>query len=115
MRVEFRLLRGDCRVDIAQFITGFAQQLHGTTKQDFTVDVFVFARMVGEVITDIAHIGRAEQGVADGMDQHVGITVPQQSRAVLDTYAAEPQLTPFGQSMYVISESDTHSFQTIAG
>ena len=71
--------------------------------------------MVGEVITDIAHIGRAEQGVTDGVNQHVGIAVSQQSCAVFDTYATEPQFAPFGQRVYIISESDTHSFQTIAG
>ena len=71
--------------------------------------------MVGEVITDVAHVCRAKQRVTDGVNQYVGIAVPQQSYAVFDTYAAESQLAPFGQRMYVISKSDTHSFQMIAG
>ena len=44
--------------------------------------------------TYIAHICRAEQGIADSVDEYVGITMTEQSERMLNLYATQPQVTP---------------------
>jgi hypothetical protein len=47
------------------------------------------------VVTDVAHVGSPEQGIADGVDKHVGIAVAQQAFLMFYLYAAYPQVTAF--------------------
>jgi hypothetical protein len=44
------------------------------------------------MITDVAHVGGAEEGVADGMDEYVCVGVTQQPEAVVNADSPEPQL-----------------------
>ena len=46
--------------------------------------------MYREVIADVAHVSRTEERVADGMDEHVGIAVSEQSLRMLNPDTAEP-------------------------
>jgi hypothetical protein len=60
------------------------------------------------MVTDVAHVGSAQQGVANGMDEHIGIAVAQQSLVVVEAYATQPQRTAFYQLVDVVSETYTY-------
>lgn len=81
---DFRTLCNDGGIDVADFITGFAHQLHGSRQQNLTVDVLELLTVIGKIKTDVAQSGSSEHGVADGMDQYVGITVAQQSQRMFN-------------------------------
>lgn len=60
------------------------------------------------MVTDVAHIGRPQQGITDGMYQHVGIAVSQQAFLVLQTDTTQPQLTAFHQLVDIEAETYTY-------
>ena len=51
--------------------------------------------VLGEVVADVAHVGCAQKGVADGMQQHVGIAMAQQSLTMLNLDATHPEVAAF--------------------
>ena len=57
----------------------FRNQIDGTGQQNLAVNILALACRLGEMITDIAHIGSAQQRIANGMNQDIGIRMPQQS------------------------------------
>ena len=57
------------------------------------------------MITDVAHICRAQQSIANGMYQHIGIRMPQQTFLMLQADASQPQFTSFHQAVYIITEA----------
>lgn len=56
------------------------------------------------MIAYVAHVGSTKQRVADGMDKHIGVTMPQQSETVGYLYSANPKLAAFNQAVDIISE-----------
>ena len=72
-------------------------------QQQFAVDAFVAGVGVGEVFADIAQGGCPQQGVADGVEQDVGVGVPQQPFGMGNLNASEPQFAAFDQLVYVVS------------
>ena len=68
--------------------------------------------VVGEVVTDVAHVGCPKQGIADGMNQHIGIAMPEQSQRMLEAYATQPQFASLYKLVDVIAETNTkfHDF-----
>lgn len=61
-----------------------------------------------EMIANVAHIGSAEQRVADGMYKHVGIAVAKQSHTVFYLYTSEPQFAALNESVYIKSKSGSN-------
>jgi hypothetical protein len=57
--------------------------------------------------SNIAQVGRSKQGVANGMDKHVGIGMPVQSHFVINFYSPKPQFSTFLQAMHVVSKTDS--------
>jgi hypothetical protein len=47
--------------------------------------------------TDIPQAERTKQGIANGMQQNVRVTVPHGSFVMRDVYSADPKITPFSQ------------------
>ena len=86
------------------------QQGNGPAQQHLAVDVFELGARVGEVVADVAQGGGAEQRVADGVDEDVGVAVAEQSRFVFQADAAEPQGAARHEPVHVESEaySDVH-------
>lgn len=105
---DFRTLCNDGGIDVADFITGFAHELHGSRQQNLTVDVLELLTVIGKIKTDVAQSGSSEHGVADGMDQYVGITVAQQSQRMFNPDASQPKRTIGHKTMDVISETGTY-------
>ena len=60
------------------------------------------------MIADIAHVGGTQQGIADGMDEHISIAVAQQAQFMVDADAAQPQVAVFHQLVNVVAESHTY-------
>ena len=55
---------------------------------------------------DVAQPGRTQQGVNDGVDQYIGIRVPQQARAVRHTDAPNDERTARHQGVAVPALTD---------
>ena len=55
-----------------------------------TADAFVLWVSIGKMLADVAQCGGAEEGVADGVEQNVGIAVANQAMGVRNFYAANP-------------------------
>ena len=68
---------------------------------------------------NIPHSGRTEDGICDGVQQHVSIGVTEQSLVVGNLYTTNDELAPLHQSMYVPAFANTkiHSYlrSTLAG
>lgn len=105
MRIEFGLFGAYGGVDIDHMITFFGNDTDGVAQDDFTVHVERGIRGVGEMITDVAHVGSAENGVADGVYEHICVAVPQQAQRMGYLDAAQPQVAAFNQLMDIIAHS----------
>jgi len=60
---------------------------------------------VGEVSADIAVSDSTQQGIAQRMDQHVSIRMPEQPARMRNLDPTNNQTTPLGQPMRVVSYS----------
>ena len=60
------------------------------------------------MVADVAETRGAEQGVADGVNEYVGVAVAEKSEGVVDVHAAYPQLAAEGKGVDIVSESDSH-------
>ena len=62
--------------------------------EPYLVDALTFteaeSRIIEEMKPYISHVGSAEHGIADGVYEHVGIAMPEQSLFMLDEYATHP-------------------------
>ena len=57
------------------------------------------------MVTDVAHVGGAQNGIADGMDEHIGVAVSQQAEGVGHTDAAQPQVAVRNQLVDVVAHA----------
>lgn len=58
--------------------------------------------------TDIPQRRRPQQGIAQGMDQHIAIRVGGKGVAVGNGDTAEHQVVAVGKGVYIVAVSDTH-------
>ena len=58
-------------------------------------------------VADVAESRRAEQGVGDGVQDDVGVTMTDQPARMLDTDAAQNQRPAFRQAMRVVTDAYT--------
>lgn len=57
------------------------------------------------MITDVTHIGCAEQRIANDMDKHIGIAVSQQPKWVFYLDATQPKGSSGHEPMHVVAHS----------
>src|SRR5574340_332899 len=62
---------------------------------------------------DVAQRRRAEQRVADRVQQHVGIGMAEQAPVIRNVHAADDQLAPLYQLVNVETLSDSHVISSI--
>ena len=91
VRIEFRLLGTNGDIAVAQAVAVFIKQVHHMPQQQTAVDALVLRIRIREMVTDVAQGGGTQQGVAQGMDGHVGIAVSQQAAFPRNVHAAQPQ------------------------
>ncbi len=63
---------------------------------------------IGIGVANIAEAGRAEQGVGDGVQHHIGVAMPGEAARVRNADAAKQQRPAFFQAMSVVTNSDAH-------
>lgn len=97
--VEPWALGTDRTVDVAHAPSIGGDDCNRLPKEYLAVDPLKFCACVGEVIADVAHIGGTEEGIANCMDEYVGIAMPQKAMAVGNAYATEPQGTVGDKTM----------------
>lgn len=69
------------------------------------------------MITDITHIGRPQQGITNGMNQHIGIAMSQQPFLMFQPDTSQPKLASLDQPMDIETKTYTYlhklSYKTI--
>src|SRR5579872_4068519 len=83
--------------------SGF-RQLSGVAEEDETVAAFPTRVGVGEMHSDIAQCGRAQNGIGDGVRQHVRVRVAFQSEFAGDGDSAQNQRAAGGDAVDVPTE-----------
>ena len=114
--IDFGALGTDGTIDVAHTIAVGFEQIDGATEENLAVGAFVFGGCVGKMVADVAEIGSAEEGVADGVNEYVGIAVAKKAEGMVDAYATQPQIAAFDETMHVIAVaySDVHIDKLIA-
>lgn len=88
--IELGMLGTHRGIEIAKDVTFGGNQFDGLAEQNFAVDIQRLVGCIGEMITDVAHVGSTEKGVANSMNQHIGIAVAQQTHRMLYLNTAKP-------------------------
>ena len=97
------LLGHDDAVDIADTIAFLLEEVVAVAQQQFAVDVFVSGVCVGEVFAYVAKGGGTEHGITDGMKQHVGVGMSQQTFGVGYFNAPQPQFAVVDKLVNIVS------------
>ena len=79
VRIHLGTLGTDGGIDVNELVALGGYELDGLPEDDLTVHAFRFVGGIGPVVAYVAHVGGAEDGVADGVNQHVGIAVAQEA------------------------------------
>ena len=90
MGIDFGSFGAEGCVDVANVVALFGQQVDDTLEDDFAIHVERFVARVGKMIADVAQIGCAKEGVADGMHEHIGVAMTLQPHAMWNFDAAQP-------------------------
>ena len=106
--IDFGALGTNRAIDVAYAVAVRFEQIDRAAEEHFAVSAFIFGGGVGKVIADVAEIGCTEEGVADGVNEHIGVAVAEESEGVVDVYTADPQLAAGGEGVNIISETDSH-------
>ena len=101
VRHQLRCLGADCDIDVGGLPAGIGEQGDDAFQDAPGVDAFEFGVCIGEVVSYVAETGGAEQGVAEGMEGHVGVTVAEQADGRRYVNAAKPELAPRLETVYV--------------
>ena len=85
---QLRTLGADSSVDIAYAVALGGDELYGAAQEYLAVDILKFACGVGEVIAYVAQVSCTQEGIADGMDEYIGIGVAEETSVVFEADAA---------------------------
>lgn len=109
VRAQLGMLGADGGIHVADAVAVGVQQIGGAAKKYLGVYAAIFLCRVGKLVAYVAEIGGPEEGVAEGMDEHVGIAVAKEPVGVGNTYAAQPKFAALYETMYVVTETDAHN------
>ena len=107
--LEFGALGADRGVDVPDLISFGGDELDGFLEENLAVDVMEFRVVVREVVADVAHVGGAQQSVADGMDKYIGVAVPEQALVVRNLHTAYPTLAVGNEAVDIVAVADSKS------
>ena len=109
IRRKLWCLRKHGRINIPDRKSMFSQKTNDFLQEHQTVCIFISIVCVGEMFSDVAERRCAQKRIRNRMQQNIRIGMAQKSDiAVRDLHAAENQLAPLHQFMYVVAVSDTH-------
>ena len=95
-------------VDVAHPITRRSDLFRHVFQKQQGIRTLVLGVGVREMPPDISQPRRAQQGVGNGVEQHVGVGMAVQPLFVVDLHAAQYQVTAFHQPVHVVAMSDPH-------
>ena len=106
VRRHLRRLRDDGGIDVADAPAALLQLLGDAAQQDAAVDAGKRRVGVREMAADVAQPRRAQQRVADRVQQHVGVGMAGEPALVGNVDAADDELAIFGKSVHVEAVAD---------
>ncbi len=107
--IEFGMFSADGAVDVADAVAFGGNDVEGLAQKNLGVDVLKLVALLGwKMITDVAHVGGSKNGVANGMDEHIGIGMAEQTEGVVNLDAAEPEVAVGNQLVNVVAEADSY-------
>ena len=109
VRREFRRLRDDGGVDIADLPAGAADPARRFGEQRDRIGALEALVGIGEMLADIAKRGGTEQRIGDRMTQRIGVGMTEQAVAVRNLHAAEDQRPPGDQCMGIPAFADAQA------
>src|SRR6185503_5975961 len=109
VRRHARLLREDRRVDVHDPEPRGFHFLSRLPEQHAAVDLAVAGIRMGIVPADVAQRRRAEQRIADRVQQDVGVRMPEQALAVRNDHPADHELPSLGERMHIEPLPDPHA------
>ena len=83
---------------------------HDHRQQSGGICIFPCRIAVRKMRADIAHGGGAEQGVDDGVEEHVGIGMSLKTGSVRNQNAAKLERPPLGKAVRVVAMTYAKSF-----
>ena len=66
---------------------------------------------IGKMFADIAQRGRTEQGIAQGMQQHITIGMGQQAEFMGNLHAAQGDKGALTEAVHIVAVANTHKKQ----
>lgn len=104
---ELRPFEADGNVDIDDGVPGGSEQLAHPTQEEEARSVFPARRRVGEMPPDVAESARPQQGVTDGVGEHVAIGMADRTFLKRDPHTAQDQLAACHQSVKIVANAST--------
>ena len=83
-------LGADGGVDVGDGVAVVGEEADDVAEEELAVDAGIGGVGVGEVAADVAEGCCSEEGVADGVDEDVGVAMSEEAEFVGDEDAAEP-------------------------
>ena len=109
VRRELRRLGDDRRVEVADRQPAAAHEADDVAQQRAAVGALPARIGVGEVRAEVAQRERAQQRVADRVQQHVGVASGRQAALVRNVDAAQDQRPAGDQRVHVEAVADAES------
>ena len=106
MRRDLRLLCNERGVDVDDAPLAKLHLPRRLLEKSFTRLIFPARIGVRKKVPDVRLAQRAQQRVADGVHQNVGVRVTVESLGVRDFDAAENELPPRDQLMNIVTDAD---------
>ena len=111
VRRELRRLRDDRGIDVADLVAARVDQRRNVAQEHAAVGALPPRVGVRKVRTDVAQRERAQQRVADRVQQHVGVGMPGEPARMRDRDAAQHERPALDQRVHVESGADAHRRQ----
>ena len=96
------------RIQIAELPAAFAHERGNVTQQRDAVRALVARVGIRKVPSDVTERERAEQGIHDGMREHIRVRVTVQTKLKRNVHTADDARPAGDQSVYVVTVSDAH-------
>lgn len=106
--LQLRPLGDHGHVDVAHPITRRSDLFRHVFQKQQGIRTLVLGVGVREMPPDISQPRRAQQGVGNGVEQHIGVGMAVQPLFVVDLHAAQYQVTAFHQPVHVVAMPDPH-------
>lgn len=104
---ELRPFEPDGNVDIDDGVPGGSERLAHSTQEEQARSVLPTRRRVGEMPPDVAEGGRPQQGVTDGVGEHVAIGMADRTFLKRDPHTAQDQLAACHESVKIVPNAGT--------